>query len=153
MSGIAHEKYMSIAIEEAETAYKEGEVPVGAVIIFNDTIIARAHNMTVSSKLATAHAEILAINAASKVMDDWRLNNTILYCTLEPCFMCAGAIIQARIAEVVFGAPEPKFGAIVSNAKTFDIRVLNHKPAYKYGIKQDEIAGLMRSFFKQARLL
>jgi tRNA(adenine34) deaminase len=143
--------FMRAAVEEAKIAFAEGEVPVGAVITLNSEIIASAHNMREARKTATAHAEMTAIENACKRLGDWRLDGCDIYVTVEPCFMCAGAILSARIRKVFFGAPEPKFGALISNASIFAIPTLNHHPEVEYGQYEEEIAELMRDFFRKKR--
>jgi tRNA(adenine34) deaminase len=142
---------MEIAIEEAKAASAEGEVPVGAVIVLNGKLLSAAHNMRQARKTATAHAEIIAIDKACALLGDWRLDECDIYVTVEPCFMCAGAILSARIKKVYFGAPEPKFGALVSNASIFSVPTLNHHPEIEYGFHREEIARLMKKFFRDRR--
>ena len=148
---IDDEKYMRMAIEQAKLAGDEGEVPIGAVVICGGEVIGRGFNRKNSGKSALKHAEIVAIEDAPKVVGDWRLDECSLYVTLEPCLMCAGAIIHARIRKVVFGASEPKFGGVVSLAQTFDIDRLNHRVNYAGGLFADEIAFMMKDFFKKIR--
>lgn len=143
-------KFMEKAIIEAKKAYSLGEVPIGAVIVKNGEIIASAHNLCESLKDPTAHAEILAIKKASEKLGDFRLVGTELYVTLEPCPMCAGAAINARIGEIIFGAADPVKGALgsVTNIYSFDFP---NKPTVFGGIKEKETAELLQSFFKQRR--
>ncbi|MDR2105553.1 MAG: nucleoside deaminase [Deferribacteraceae bacterium] len=143
--------FMRVAIDEAKKAFAEGEVPVGAVITREGRLLAAAHNMRLSRKTATAHAEIIAIDRACAILEDWRLDGCDIYITVEPCFMCAGAILSARIKRVYFGALEPKFGALVSNADIFSIPTLNHHPEVERGFYELEIAQLMREFFQARR--
>lgn len=143
--------YMQEAVKEAEKAAEHGEVPIGAVVVCGDEIIGRGFNLKNSGKSALKHAEIIAIEDASSKIGDWRLDECSLYVTLEPCLMCAGAIIHARIRNVIFGTSEPKFGGVVTLAKTFDIEGLNHKVNYKGGLYADEISAMMKSFFKKLR--
>lgn len=142
---------MSLAIKEAKHAYDKNEVPVGCVIVSEDKLVSKAHNLKIKKKDATAHAEILAIRKASKKFKDWRLENTTMYVTLEPCLMCCGAIIHSRITRLVFSINEPKMGAVVSILKSFDIPKLHHKPIFTCGILEDESKKLMQSFFKKLR--
>lgn len=142
---------MALAIEQAETAADEGEVPVGALVIFENKIIGRGHNQTEGLKDACAHAEMIALSAAYDHFGDWRLENCTLLCTLEPCAMCAGAASLSRIATIVFGARDPKFGACGS---IFDIpseRRLNHRIEVVSEVMADEIAAMMKEFFKTVR--
>ncbi len=144
-------KYMKAALKEAEKAYKKGEVPVGAVIVFNDKIIARAHNLKTSAKQATHHAEIIAIEKASKKIKDWRLDQCDMYVTLEPCPMCAGALIQARINKVVFGALDPKGGSVVSCQKMYEVEGYNHYPQVVMNVMEKECSNILSDFFKNMR--
>ena len=144
------EVFMQMAIDEALEAEKEDEVPIGAVIVKDGKVIAKAHNTREGSKCATAHAEILAINEACKALGGWRLPGATLYVTLEPCCMCAGAIVNARIENVVYGAPDIRFGALGS---LFDVSLLplNHKPEIKRFVRSDECKNLLSEYFKRKR--
>ena len=142
--------YMKSAIAEAEKAYAEGETPVGAVIVMDGEIIASAHNMTERLNDSTAHAELLAIQAAEKATGDRRLTGCALYVTMEPCPMCAGAILNARIRKVTFGAYDQKNGAISSVMQMYDYP-FTHKPAVEGGVLADECAGVLSDFFKALR--
>lgn len=144
-------KYMTEAVKEAENAAEAGEVPIGAVVVCEGEIIGRGSNRKNSGKSALKHAEIIAIEDASSKIGDWRLDECSLYVTLEPCLMCAGAIIHARIRNVIFAAAEPKFGGVVSLARTFDIEGLNHRVNYKGGLFAEEISALMKDFFRKLR--
>lgn len=143
---------MHLAIEEALKAEGVGEVPIGAVIVReNGEIISRAHNLRETSLDPTAHAEIIAIREAAKKLGNWRLANVALYVTLEPCAMCVGAIILSRIKRVIFGARDPKAGAIVS---IYNIGVdgrLNHRVEIEEGVLRDECADLLKRFFENLR--
>lgn len=145
------EKFMRLAIEQAKLAEAEGEVPIGAVVVCKGEVIGRGYNRKNSGKSALKHAEIVAIEDASKVIGDWRLDECSLYVTLEPCLMCAGAIIHARVRNVFFGTTEPKFGGVVSLANTFDIEKLNHKVNYAGGLFAEEISAMMKAFFRNIR--
>ncbi|WP_415238795.1 tRNA adenosine(34) deaminase TadA [Seleniivibrio woodruffii] len=145
------EKFMRLAIEQAKLAGEEGEVPIGAVVVYNGEVIGRGFNRKNSGRSALKHAEIVAIEDASKHFGDWRLDECSLYVTLEPCLMCAGAIIHARVRNVIFGAAEPKFGGVVSLANTFDIEKLNHRVNYTGGLFADEISLMLKDFFKTIR--
>ena len=142
--------YMHIALEEAQLAATEGEIPVGAVIVKDGTVIARAHNRREADHDPTAHAELLAIREACKQLGDWRLEGCTLYVTLEPCPMCAGAIINSRIPTIVYGAKEEQFGSCGSVLNLFEERY-PHKPAIYGGVKKDECAEVLRSFFQKVR--
>ena len=143
-------EYMQEAINQAHLAEEEDEVPIGAVIVHNGKIIAKAKNTREGSKCATHHAEILAIEEACRVLGGWRLPNTTIYVTLEPCAMCAGAIINARIPNVVYGAPDVRFGAFGSLIDLSDIP-LNHKPNIKRFVRCNECRNLLSAYFKKKR--
>lgn len=145
------EQYMKEAIKEAIKAYKKEEVPVGAIIVKDGEIIARAHNLKETNKDTVCHAEILAIQKASKKIDAWRLENCELYVTLEPCTMCAGAIINSRIKRVIIGTSDPKTGACGSVLNLFEDYKFNHKPEFEIGIMQKECEKLLKDFFKNLR--
>lgn len=142
--------YMDCAIEEAKIAEAEDEVPIGAVIVRDGKIIARAHNKRENSKCATHHAEILAIEEACRTLGGWRLPECTIYVTLEPCAMCAGAIINARIPTVVYGAPDLRFGAFGSLLDLSEVP-LNHKPEIKRFVKKEECRELLGEYFKKKR--
>lgn len=139
------------ALKEAKKAYKKLEVPVGAVIVKNGEIIARAHNLKETKNDTTKHAEILAIQRASKILNAWRLENCEMYVTLEPCTMCAGAIINSRIKKVYIGTNDPKTGACGSILNLFEDYTFNHKVEYKIGIMQEECEKILKDFFKYLR--
>ena len=141
---------MEEAIAEAKLAEDIDEVPIGAVIVRDGKIIARAHNTRETSKCATHHAEILAIEEACRTLGGWRLPETTLYVTLEPCAMCAGAIINARIPNVVYGAPDLRFGAFGSLIDLSEIP-LNHKPDIRRGVRAEECKCLLGEYFKKKR--
>jgi len=144
--------YMKKALIEAKKCIKEDEVPIGAIIIDeNGKILAKAHNKREGLFDPTAHAEILAIKKASKKRKDWRIINTTLYVTLEPCVMCAGAIMWARIKRVVFGAYDEKGGALVSSFKIFENKDINHHPEITGGVLKDECSSILKEYFKQKR--
>jgi tRNA(adenine34) deaminase len=145
-------RYMALALEEAAAAAAEGEVPVGALIVRDDRVIARAHNRPIALNDPTAHAEILAVRAAARQIDNYRLSGSTLYVTLEPCFMCAGAVIHARIGRVVFGAKDPKGGAVVSIGRVFADTRLNHHVDFAGGVMEGQCAEILSSFFQQKRL-
>jgi len=143
-------RWMQMALKEAEKAYGEKEVPVGATVVLNDEIIGRGYNRVETLQDPTAHAEIIAISSAVNRMGNWRLNGATLYSTIEPCLMCAGAIILSRIEKIVFGARDEKFGAFGS---VLDITKYkwNHKIVVVSGILEDESAALMKQFFAGKR--
>ncbi|GAB7141295.1 tRNA adenosine(34) deaminase TadA [Deferribacterales bacterium RsTz2092] len=142
---------MRVAIDEAQRAADELETPIGAALFINDELLSAEHNRKEQRRQATAHAEILAIERACEIVGNWRLIGAELFVTAEPCFMCAGAILQARIARVVFGVCEPKFGGVISRAQLFDADGLNHRVNYSYGLCADEIAEAMQTFFRMLR--
>lgn len=143
--------FMAQAIDEAKKALKKNEVPVGAVIVKNDKIIARAHNLRETENQATYHAEILCIQKACKKLGSWRLDDCDLYVTLEPCPMCAGAIINARIRSVYFGAFDPKGGACGSVVDLFRVGTFNHTPILYAGIMEESCENVLKEFFKKLR--
>ena len=143
-------EYMQVAIDEARLAAAEDEVPIGACIVRGGKIIARAHNMREQSKCATHHAEIIAIEKACSELGGWRLPDTTLYVTLEPCAMCAGAIVNARIPRVVYGAPDIRFGAFGSLIDLSEIP-LNHKPEIKKFARAEECRALLGEYFAAKR--
>lgn len=144
-------KYMKLAIKEAKKASVLCEVPVGAVIVKNNQIIARAYNLKEKKKDATAHAEILAIKKASKKLNNWRLLDCTMYVTLEPCAMCASAIAQARIKKLVFALDDPHNGAVINGPKLYKIKTINNPPEVKNGVLKSEAETLLKSFFKSRR--
>jgi tRNA(adenine34) deaminase len=144
-------RYMQAAIREAERALEIGEVPVGCVIVHDGNIIGKAHNQREVLQDPTAHAEILAITQAASFMKSWRLENAKLYVTLEPCPMCAGAIILARIAEVHFGAFDPKAGCCGTLMNLLEDVRFNHRPSVHPGLLGDECGALLTSFFRNIR--
>ena len=143
--------FMTAAVSEALTAYALGEVPVGAVVVRGGTIIARAHNLREAKRDALAHAEILAIQAACRAKGDWRLDDCDLYVTLEPCAMCAGAIRQARLRRLYFGAYDPAYGCVVSAARYLDKPAALHKTEYYCGIMEETCSALITAFFNERR--
>ncbi|MGN6558597.1 MAG: tRNA adenosine(34) deaminase TadA [Solirubrobacterales bacterium] len=149
--GAAHEAGMDVAIAEARKAEVHGDVPIGAAIFRDGELLARAGNERELRRDPTAHAEILAIQAAAEALGGWRLPGTTLYVTLEPCAMCAGAIILARIPLVVFGALDPKAGAAGSVLDILAEPALNHRPQVIAGVRETECADLLRSFFASRR--
>jgi len=142
---------MRAALEEARAAAERDEVPVGAVIALDGRIVARAGNRTITDSDPTAHAEIVALRAAAKAIGNYRLTGASLYVTIEPCAMCAGAIIQARVERVVYGADDPKGGAVRSCFSIFDGPQINHRVDVTAGVMADEAAVLLRDFFAVRR--
>ena len=145
------EYYMKQALKEAEKAYKKLEVPVGAVIVKDGKIIARAHNLKETKYDTTKHAEILAIQKASKKLNSWRLIDCEMYVTLEPCSMCAGALINSRIKKVYIGASDQKTGAVGSVFNLLEDYTFNHKVEYEKGVLQDECESILKEFFRKLR--
>jgi len=143
-------KYMKEALKEAQKAFDKREVPVGAVVVYKDQIIARAHNLRESNQHFHSHAEFLAMMEASKKIGSWRLEDCDVYVTLEPCPMCAGAMIQSRIRKVYYAAKDPKAGATESLIQLFDIK-FNHHVACEGGILENESKVLLKTFFKTLR--
>lgn len=144
-------KFMKLALAEAKKAAIEGEVPIGAVLVKNDKVIAKAHNLKEKNKDATAHAEILVIKKASKKLNNWRLLDTTLYVTLEPCAMCASAISQARIKRLVYALDDPNNGAIKNGVKLYSQKSINKAPNITSGVLEEDAKELLQKFFKQKR--
>lgn len=145
------EKYMKKAIAQAKLAGKAGDVPIGCVIVHQDKIIARGYNKRNANKTTLAHAELLAISKASKKLGDWRLEECTMYITLEPCQMCAGAIVQARIPRVVIGAMNPKAGCAGSIINILEMQEFNHQVSVTKGILEEECSGMLSQFFRDLR--
>ncbi len=145
------EKYMREAIRQAKKAVAKGDVPIGCVIVKDDRIIARGYNKRNAKKTTLAHAELLAIEKASKVMGDWRLEECTMYITLEPCQMCAGAIVQARIPRVVVGAMNKKAGCAGSVLNLFQVEAFNHQVEFEHGVLEEECSAMLSDFFKKLR--
>ncbi|NLK78303.1 MAG: nucleoside deaminase [Clostridiales bacterium] len=145
------EKFMKAAIREAKKAEKLEEVPIGCVIVYNDKIIARGYNRRNTDKNTLAHAELLAIKKASKKLGDWRLEGCTMYVTLEPCQMCAGAIVQARMDKVVIGSMNPKAGCAGSVLNLLQISAFNHQVALEKGVLEEECSTMLSSFFRTLR--
>jgi tRNA(adenine34) deaminase len=146
------ERFMTLALEQAAMALQEGEVPVGAVITKGGEILSASRNRCISLSDPSAHAEVLAIREAARKLDNYRLVDTTLYVTLEPCIMCVGAIIQARIRRVVFGTDDPKGGAVVSLYRLFQDKRLNHTVEMEGGVKRHACAEILSRFFQEKRI-
>ena len=142
---------MTIALKEAQKAFLKNEVPIGCVIVKDDKIIAKAHNLRETKKDPCGHAEILAIKKAAKKLNDWQLVGCQLYVTLEPCIMCSGAIIQSRIEGIFYGADDFKGGALGSSINTLDAKNINHKPFIVKGVMTEECSKIIKLFFKNKR--
>jgi tRNA(adenine34) deaminase len=150
--GNTHIEFMKIAITEAEKAQKKGEVPIGALLVANnENVLATGHNQTITLNDPTAHAEILVLRSAAAKVRNYRLLNTTLYVTVEPCPMCMGAAIHARISRVVFGAPDPRWGAVGSLYNFADDSRFNHQPQVVEGVCEADCKRLMQDFFRQKR--
>lgn len=146
------EKYMKAAIRQAKKAYALGEVPIGCVIVYEGKIIGRGYNRRNTDKNTLAHAEITAINKASKKIGDWRLEGCTLYVTLEPCQMCSGAIVQARIDEVVMACMNPKAGCAGSILNVLEMPEFNHQVKVTRGVLEEECSQMLKEFFKELRV-
>lgn len=147
------EKYMNQAIKQAMKAQEKDEVPIGCVIVKDDKIIARGYNLRQSKQQSYAHAEMIAIQKACKKLGTWRLEDCDLYVTLEPCPMCAGAILQSRIKRVIYGAKDPKGGCIDSCMKMYETKGFNHYPEVLSGVLDEECGSLLTNFFRRKREL
>ncbi|TGE36526.1 tRNA adenosine(34) deaminase TadA [Desulfosporosinus fructosivorans] len=146
-----HQDWMHVALRQAQMAFEQGEVPIGAVIVLNGQVIALAHNEREQKNDPTAHAEVLVIQRAAKVLESWRLTDATLYVTLEPCPMCAGAIMQSRIKQLVFGAMDLKGGATGSVMNVLDYTLWNHRVDVVAGVLEEECSDILKSFFKRLR--
>lgn len=146
------EKWMRLALEMAKQGETIGEVPVGAVIVFEGEVVAKAHNLRESCLNPTYHAEVLAIQEASQKLGRWRLTGCELFVTLEPCVMCSGAIVQARLDRVIYGAKDPKAGAVDSLYQILSDSRLNHRPLVAGGILKKECSQILKGFFRQKRI-
>ncbi len=143
--------FMALALEQARQAEAMGEVPVGAVLVRDDEVLATGFNQLISRADPSAHAEINALRSAAKTQNNYRLPGTTLYVTLEPCTMCVGAIIHARVADLVFAAREPRAGAVCSAAQLLDATHYNHRVRYREGVMAKQSADLLRAFFQKRR--
>ncbi|MBQ9136148.1 MAG: tRNA adenosine(34) deaminase TadA [Lachnospiraceae bacterium] len=152
MENTLHEKYMKEALKQAKKAHALGEVPIGCVIVYQDKIIGRGYNRRNTDKNTLSHAEITAINKASRFIGDWRLEECTLYVTLEPCQMCSGAIVQARIPHVVIGCMNPKAGCAGSILNVLQMPEFNHQVDITKGILEEECSNMLTTFFKELRI-
>jgi tRNA(adenine34) deaminase len=148
-----HDHFMQIALEEAEKAWRENEVPIGAAIVHDERVIARAHNQREQLHDPTAHAEMIAITQAAEARQSWRLDGCTLYVTLEPCPMCAGAIVQARLPVLVYGAADPKAGAVHTLYRLLEDPRLNHRAEIVAGVMAEPCARILSQFFQEQRRL
>jgi len=145
------EFYMKEALREAQKAFEKDEVPIGAVAVYKNQIIGRGHNQTELLKDPTAHAEILAITAAANALSSWRLNDVEIFVTVEPCIMCSGALVLARVKRIIFGARDEKFGGCGSIFNIVEEKRLNHQIRITASVMEKEAASLMKSFFEKKR--
>lgn len=143
--------YMAAALAEAEKAEAAGEVPVGCVVVLDGQIVGRGHNQPIAAIDPTAHAEIVALRAAARTIGNYRLTGSVLYVTIEPCLMCVGAMVHARVARVVFGATEPKAGALGSTIRAQDAPGLNHRLDVTGGVMEEACRAAMQAFFRARR--
>jgi tRNA(adenine34) deaminase len=143
---------MQAALEQARLGLAAGEVPIGAVLAIDDRIVARAYNQPIASVDPTAHAEILVLREAARAAGNYRLTDAVLYVTVEPCLMCVGALVHARVREVVYGAAEPKTGALVSAVRGLELPGLNHRFVVTGGVLAEECRGLIQQFFRDRRV-
>lgn len=152
LPGVADDDgFMTAALDEARAAIEHGDVPIGAVVVHEGAIVGKGHNARELDRDPTAHAELIALREAARVLGRWRLTGCALYVTLEPCAMCAGAAVLARIDLVVFAAPDPKAGAVRSVAELFDEPALNHHPKWRLGARRVEAEALLSEFFAGRR--
>jgi tRNA(Arg) A34 adenosine deaminase TadA len=145
------ERYMKMALEQAERACQKGEIPVGAILLKGDQVLAMDHNRCIELSDPTAHAEILVLRKGGEILRNYRLNDTVMYVTVEPCPMCVSAMVHSRISRLVFGTAEPKFGAVESRYKFFNDNGLNHKVKVDRGILEKDCAEILKVFFKERR--
>ncbi|GAB6178991.1 tRNA adenosine(34) deaminase TadA [Desulfotomaculum defluvii] len=148
---MSHASYMREALLEAQLAAEKGEVPIGAVVVAEGNIVGRGHDLRESLCDASAHAEILAMREAAKLMGDWRLNHATLYVTIEPCAMCAGAIVQFRVRRLVYGAPNAKSGSVDTILDIVHQPKFNHRVEVISGVMEDECREIMQKFFRELR--
>ena len=148
---MTHDDYMHAALEQARLAIDAGEVPIGAVVVIDGQITARAFNQPIRAVDPTAHAEVLALRAAAQQAGNYRLTGATLYVTVEPCLMCVGALVHARVKEVVFGAVEPRSGALVSTVRGHEIAGLNHRVTVTGGVLEADCRDLIQQFFRDKR--
>jgi tRNA(adenine34) deaminase len=148
---MSNEDFMQAALEQARLALSAGEVPVGAVLVIDDRIVARGFNQPIGAVDPTAHAEIRVVRDAAKAVGNYRLTDAVVYVTVEPCLMCVGALVHARVREVVYGAAEPKTGALVSSVRGLDMPGLNHRFTITGGVLEAECRDIIQQFFKDRR--
>ena len=146
-----HDTFMRAALDEASLGFSAGEVPVGAVVVLDGRIVGRGFNQPIGSHDPTAHAEIVAIREAARALGNYRLAGSTVYVTIEPCLMCVGAMVHARVRTLVFGAPEPKAGAVVSNCRAHELPSLNHRIEVVSGVLEEECRAIIQEFFQARR--
>ena len=151
MTVVAHDVFMRAALDEAQRAMASGEVPIGAVLVIDGRIVARGFNQPIAAVDPTAHAEMLVLREAARVVANYRLTDATVYVTVEPCLMCVAAMVHARVREVVYGAAEPKSGALVSAVRGLELPGLNHRFAVTGGVLEDECRDLIQQFFRARR--
>jgi tRNA(adenine34) deaminase len=152
MTAVAdHESFMRLALEQARLAADAGEVPIGAVAVASGTVVGRGYNRPIGAVDPTAHAEVMALREAARTLGNYRVTGVDLYVTLEPCLMCVGALVHARVGRVVFGAREPKTGALVSAVQALEIPTLNHRFEIVEGVLEAECRDLVQAFFRERR--
>ena len=142
---------MALALEQARRGLQAGEVPIGAVLVLDDRVVAEGFNQPIGAVDPTAHAEVVVLRAAARATGNYRLTGTTLYVTVEPCLMCVGALVHARVRDVIFGAPEPRTGALVSAVRAAETPGMNHRVQFRGGVLEDECRALMQDFFRQKR--
>ena len=147
-----HEDFMAAALEQAREARRRNEVPIGAVVVLDGRIVGAGFNQPIASADPTAHAEIVAMREAARVLGNYRLTGATLYVTVEPCLMCVGAMVHARVATLVFGAREPKAGAVESTQRAHEHAALNHRVAVVGGVLEDECRQVLQEFFRERRI-
>jgi tRNA(adenine34) deaminase len=146
-----HETFMRAALDEARRGSEAGEVPVGAVVVLDGQVVGRGFNQPIAASDPTAHAEIVALREAARALGNYRLVGTTMYVTIEPCLMCVGAMVHARVGTVVFGATEPKAGALVSSCRAHELPALNHRIEVVGGVLEDDCRAVIQEFFKSRR--
>jgi tRNA(adenine34) deaminase len=148
---VKHDAFMDAALEQARLALAAGEVPIGAVLVIDDEIVARGYNQPISACDPTAHAEVLVLRDAARSVGNYRLTEADVYVTVEPCLMCVGALVHARVRTLIYGAAEPKTGALVSSTRALETPALNHRFAVTAGVREDAARELIQQFFREKR--
>jgi len=147
-----HDTFMRAALDEARRGFTAGEVPVGAVVVLNSEIVGRGFNQPIGASDPTAHAEIVALRQAARALGNYRLVGSTMYVTIEPCLMCVGAMVHARVETLVFGAPEPKAGAVVSSCRAHELPSLNHRIEVVGGVLEEDCRAVIQEFFRTRRI-